>query len=47
MLLLWGFMELARQLGLIHQDISIWWVFIIVIGVLMIAGAIYRATRRY
>ena len=47
MIFLWGFLELARQQRWIVQDVSIWWLFIIIIGVLMIAGAIYRSTRRY
>jgi uncharacterized membrane protein YvbJ len=47
LILLWGFMELAKQQGWITQDINIWWLIVIIIGVLMIVGAIYRATRRY
>ncbi len=47
MLFLWGFMELAQQQGWIEEGINIWWIVLIVIGVLMIAGAIYRAMRRY
>ncbi len=47
LILLWGFMQLAQQQGWIEQGISIWWIVLIIIGVLMIAGAIYRASRRY
>jgi ribosomal protein L40E len=47
LIFLWGFFELAKQQGWITQDINVWWLFIITIGLLMIAGAIYRATRRY
>jgi len=47
LILLWGFMELAQQQGWIEQGINIWWIVLIIIGGLMIAGAIYRASRRY
>jgi uncharacterized membrane protein len=47
LIFLWGFFTLAEQQGWIAQGINIWWLFIIIIGVLMIAGGIYRATRRY
>jgi amino acid transporter len=47
LILLWGFMQLAQQQRWIEQGISIWWIVLIIIGVLMIAGAVYRASRRY
>ena len=46
-ILLWGFLELSKQQGWVAQDINIWWLVIIIIGVLMVIGAVYRATRRY
>src|SRR5512139_205567 len=37
LIFLWGFMQIAQQQGWIEQGISIWWIFLIIIGVLMIA----------
>ena len=46
LLLFWGLITLGQQQGLIDVQIEFWWIVIIVIGVLMIAGGIYRSTRR-
>ena len=43
--LLWGVSMLLQQTGWISQTINLWWLIIIVFGVLMIAGAIYKITR--
>jgi len=45
-ILLWGFLQLAQQQGLITQTPEFWWLVIIIVGILMIAGGIYRTTRR-
>jgi uncharacterized membrane protein YvbJ len=47
LIILWGFFTLAEQQGWITQAPELWWIIIIIIGVLMVAGGIYRATRRY
>ena len=47
LIILWGFFMLAEQQGWIAEGINFWWVIIIIIGILMVAGGIYKATRRY
>jgi multisubunit Na+/H+ antiporter MnhB subunit len=44
-ILLWGVFMLAQQSGFIASTPDFWVVIIIIIGVLMIAGAAYRMTR--
>jgi uncharacterized membrane protein YvbJ len=44
-ILLWGLSMLLQQTGWISQTIDFWYIIIIVLGVLMISGAIYRMTR--
>ncbi len=44
-ILLWGVTLVLQQTGVIAQAVDFWYVVIIVIGVLMIAGAIYRMSR--
>jgi uncharacterized membrane protein YvbJ len=46
--LLWGIFMLAQQTGLINQTLTFnfWYIIIIVIGILLIAGAVYRMTRQ-
>jgi len=46
LILLWGFFALAEQQGWITRAPEFWWLIIIIIGVLMIAGALYRMSRR-
>jgi hypothetical protein len=43
--LLWGISMLLQQTGVIAQTIDFWWIFVIVIGILIVAGAIYKITR--
>lgn len=43
--LLWGISMLLQQAGIIAETFEFWWIIIIVIGVLIIAGAIYRTSR--
>jgi len=46
LILVWGLVQLAQQQGWITQAPEFWWIVIIVIGILMIAGGIYRTSRR-
>ena len=46
LILLWGFLQLAEQADWIPQTPNFWWIVLIIIGILMIAGAIYRMSRR-
>jgi uncharacterized membrane protein YvbJ len=43
--LIWGISTLLQQLGIIGESFEFWFVIIIVIGVLIIAGAIYKITH--
>jgi uncharacterized membrane protein YvbJ len=45
-ILLWGLLALAQQTGLITHSIDLFYVAIIVIGILLIAGAAYRMSRQ-
>ncbi len=47
LILLWGFFTLAENQGWITAAPELWWLIIIIIGLLMVIGGIYRATRRY
>lgn len=47
LLLLWGIFTLAQQQGLIATTPNLWFVFLIILGILIIAGALYRTSRRY
>ena len=44
--LLWGFFALVQQAGLITYSPNLWYVVLIFIGVLLIAGAAYRMSRQ-
>lgn len=44
-ILLWGLLALAQQAGLITSP-NLWYVVLIVIGILFIAGAAYRMSRQ-
>jgi uncharacterized membrane protein YvbJ len=44
-ILLWGVFMLAQQAGFIASTPDFWVVILIIIGILMIAGAAYRMTR--
>jgi hypothetical protein len=44
-ILIWGILLIAEQSGWISNTIDFWVVILIVIGVLMIAGAVYRMSR--
>lgn len=44
--LIWGFTILAQQTGLITQPIDIWPIALIIVGILVIVGAIYGLSRR-
>jgi uncharacterized membrane protein YvbJ len=43
-ILLWGFFMFAQQAGLIAQSLvpNLWIIVVIVVGILLIAGAVYR-----
>jgi len=47
LIFLWGFFMLAEQQRWITQAPELWWLVIIIIGILMVVGGIYRSTRRY
>jgi succinate-acetate transporter protein len=44
-ILIWGIFTLARQMNLIPATPDLWFVVIIIFGVLLIAGAVYGMTR--
>lgn len=44
-ILLWGISMLLRQTGWISQTVDFWYIIIIVFGVLMVSGAVYKVTR--
>lgn len=44
-ILLWGGTMLAQQAGWIEQTPDFWYIIIIIIGILIVAGAIYKITR--
>jgi uncharacterized membrane protein YvbJ len=44
-ILLWGISMILQQTGIITQAFDFWYIIIIVIGILIVAGAIYRITH--
>jgi len=44
-ILLWGVSMMLQQYNIISQPFDFWYLIIIVIGVLMVAGAVYRMSR--
>ncbi len=44
-ILIWGIFMLLQQTGVVTQTIDFWYIIIIVIGVLIVAGAVYKITR--
>jgi uncharacterized membrane protein YvbJ len=44
-LLLWGVFMLAQQTGWITYTPNFWFIIIIVVGILIVASALYRMTR--
>ena len=44
-ILIWGGSELLKQSGVIEQSFDFWWFIIIVFGILIVAGALYKITR--
>ena len=45
-ILIWGIFELAKQAGLVDTGVNLWFITIIIFGVLLISGAIYGMNRR-
>lgn len=44
-ILLWGVFTLGHQMGWMPQQPDLWFIILIVFGVLLIAGAVYGMTR--
>jgi len=44
-ILIWGITTMLQQTGIISQTIEFWYIIIIIIGVLIVAGAIYSITH--
>ncbi|MCW4054571.1 MAG: zinc-ribbon domain-containing protein [Candidatus Bathyarchaeota archaeon] len=44
-ILIWGITMLLQQTGIIAATIEFWYVIIIIIGILIVAGAIYNISR--
>ena len=42
---IWGISTLLQQYGIIGESFEFWFIIIIVIGILIIAGAIYKITH--
>jgi len=45
-ILLWGISTLAHQMGWMTQTFDLWYIVIIIFGVLLIVGAVYGMSRR-
>jgi len=45
LILLWGLMMLLQQTGIIAVTFEFWYIIIIVIGILVVAGAIYKMSH--
>jgi len=45
-ILLWGFIWLAQQSGLITRTVEVWPFAVIIFGILIVIGAIYGLSRR-
>jgi hypothetical protein len=45
-ILLWGISTMAQHMGWMTQTFDLWYIVIIIFGVLLIAGAIYGMNRR-
>lgn len=44
-ILIWGISMMLQQVGIISETLNLWYIIIIAIGVLIVAGAIYGITR--
>jgi len=44
-ILIWGITTMLQQTGIISETIEFWYIIIIIIGVLIVAGAIYSITH--
>jgi len=45
-ILLWGTFEFAKQVGWITEELPVWPVIIVIFGLLIVLGALYRLSRR-
>lgn len=45
-IILWGFITLAQQSGWIGQAVEIWPFALVILGILILAGAIYGISRK-
>jgi hypothetical protein len=45
-ILLWGFVWLAQQIGVISPTMEVWPIAAIIFGILLVIGAIYRLSHR-
>jgi len=45
-ILIWGFIVLAQQSGLITRALDVWPIALIIFGILIVIGAIYGLSRR-
>jgi uncharacterized membrane protein YvbJ len=45
LILIWGATMLLQQAGYISQTINFWYIIIIIIGILIVSGAIYKITH--
>ena len=45
LILLWGFSMLLQQTGIIPETLPFWYIIIIIFGILIVAGAIYKITH--
>jgi len=46
LILFWGFTILAQQAGWITETVDVWPLALIIIGILIVAGALYGISRR-
>ena len=44
-ILIWGFSVLLQQMGIIAETLHFWYIIIIAVGILIVAGAIYKITQ--
>ncbi len=44
-ILVWGIITLLQQTDIIPENVEFWHIFLIIIGILILAGAIYKMTH--
>ena len=45
LILFWGISMMLQQTGIIAETFEFWYIFVVIIGILLVAGAIYKITH--